>query len=485
MLKPLSPQDAQRLREFLGEANYTHEEFQSRQTLLEVPSIASHNLPFLLDGTREPSVLNLLLRWFYLGVPSEGELAASLIAGPALSLMLESGMLTRDGSVLAPVIMLTPCDGFLFAADTAARMALQAPDLVIWPNPTTRLLNQFTIRKPVRATLDLGTGCGIQAVLAANHSQLVTATDLNPRAAEFTLFNARLNGVENIECLAGDTFAPVRNRTFDLITANPPFFITPSSDQIYCENGMELDGYCRRVAREAPDHLNEGGYLQMVFECVQVRGQSWRNRVLEWIDGTGCDVWIFHSYARDALAYAWERIRQTVPAAEVEESLPHWMDYYRQRGVEEIHGGILAMRRRTGRNWVRIEDMPLDPNQPFGEAVGKAFASIDLLELHGSDEELLGARLRLCPDTQIDQRLRQSEGRWQAAGMTLRFTNGIPASMRLDPPVAEFLARLDGRRSLHELIQDLAQEARIDPQVVQRECLLVVRRLIERRFLDP
>ena len=35
---------------------------------------------------------------------------------------------------------------------------------------------------------------------------------------------------------------------------------------------MELDQYCRRVAREAPAHLKEGGYLQMVCEWVQIGG---------------------------------------------------------------------------------------------------------------------------------------------------------------------------------------------------------------------
>lgn len=485
VLDPLSAAGAQRLREFFREANFTHAEFENRRWLLDLPSRASGNLPFLLDRTREPSVSNLILRWFFLGVPATSKSVASLMPASILALLLECGMLIRDGAGLSPAVMLTPCDQCFFAADTTARMESHASDLVIWPNPTTRLLHQFTIRKPVRATLDLGTGCGIQAVFAANHSQRVTATDLNPRAAEFARFNARLNGVENIECLVGDTFAPVRNRTFDLVLANPPFFITPSSEKIYCENGMELDRYCRRVAREAAAHLNEDGYLQMMFECVQVRGQSWRDRVLEWIHGTGCDVWIFHSYARDVLAYARERIRQTTPALTVEESLPRWMDYYRQRGVEEIHGGILAMRRRTGLNWVRIEEMPLDPNQPFGEAVWQAFACIDFLELHGSDEELLKAHPRLSPDTQLDQQLRQSDGRWQGVGMTLRFTGGIPASMRLDPTVADFLAGLDGRRTLDELVRDLSQRVRADLEIVRPECLAVVRKLVERRFVLP
>jgi len=485
MLRPLSPAAAQRLREFFRDANYTHEEFESRRLLLELPSRNSGNLPLLLERTREPTIRNLLLRWFYLGEPADSGLAAELAPADVLTLLLECGMLTRDNGALSPAVMVTPCDEYLFAADTPARLAARSPDLVIWPNPTTRLLHQFTIRRPSRAMLDLGTGCGIQAVLAAHHSEQVTATDLNPRAETFARFNAWLNGVTNIECLTGDTFEPVADRRFDLIATNPPFFITPSADQIYCENGMELDQYCRRVVREVPIHLNEGGYLQMVCEWVQIRGQSWQDRIREWLEGTGCDAWVFRGYARDTAAYARERIRQTDPDGSSPQTFAHWMDYYRQRGVEEIQGGLLAMRRRSGHNWVRIEDMPLDPNQPFGEAVWQAFACIDLLELHGSDEELLGARLRLSPDTRLDQQSRQVDGGWRPVGLALRFTGGIPGSMRLDPPVADFIAALDGSRSLGDVIRDLTRKVSADPQVVQRECLAVVRRLAGQRFLWP
>jgi hypothetical protein len=69
--------------------------------------------------------------------------------------------------------------------------------------------------------------------------------------------------------------------------------------------------------------------------------------------------------------------------------------------------------------------------------------------------------------------------------MSLRFAAGIPASMRLDPPVAEFVARLDGGRTLGELVGDLAQQVRADPEVVRRECLAVVRMLVAGRFVLP
>ena len=482
MLQPPPPADAQRLREFLNEQGYNHAEFRKRSVSQEIPKRSAGNLPYLLDQVREPSTPNLLLRWFLLGVPAERETAAGLIPEPILKILEESGLLVREGGLLAPAVMLTPCAEYIFASDTAASLDAQFPGVVIWPNPTTRLLEQFTIRRPVAATLDLGAGCGIQAILAARHSTHVAATDLNPRAREFTAFNARLNGIENVECLTGDTFDTVRGRTFDLIVANPPFFITPSGDQMYCENSMELDAYCRRVVREAPGHLNDGGFLQMTLEWVQVHGETWQERIRGWFGGTGCDAWVFHHYARAAAAYARER-RDTTPAAHDAEMLARWIEYYRERGVEQVHGGILAMRRRAGRHWVRIEEVPVDPGEPFGEAVWQAFAGIDFLERHAAGEELLAARPRLSPAARLEQQLRQVDGRWQLEAVNLRLTAGIPASLRLEPAVADFVAGLDGRQTLGELATALAERVPADPAVVRAECMAVVRKLLERRFL--
>src|SRR5262249_44313091 len=155
-----------------------------------------------------------------------------------------------------------------------------------------------------RSTLDLGTGCGLQALEAATHSGVVVATDLNARAIEFASFSARLSGVENVEFAAGDAFEPVRGRKFDLIVANPAFFITPSKDHMFCDNNMDLDQFCRRLAREAPLHLNEGGYFQMICEWAQIEGETWQDRVTEWLQGRGCDAWVIKQTTTEVSAYA-------------------------------------------------------------------------------------------------------------------------------------------------------------------------------------
>jgi methylase of polypeptide subunit release factors len=485
MLTPLNA-NPKPLFDFFREAGFTHEQFKENPALRELPSRRLGNLQDLLERTSEPTAQHILLRWFFLGTALESATVPEVIPAPMVTLMLETGLLVREGDRLAPTVMLTPCDGFLFAADRAS--TLESPEssgMVLWPNPSTRLLQMFTIRRPSEATLDLGAGCGILAVLASGHSRQVVATDLNPRATEFARFNVWLNGVPNVECLTGDTFEPVQGRTFDLITSNPPFFVTPSTGQIYCENSMELDGYCRELVRAAPRHLNENGFLQITFEWVKVTGQSWQDRLKEWLEDSGCDAWVLRSYARTAAAYASERIGGIMPYSPLaaNQRFDEWMAYYRARGVEEIQGGILAMRRRSGKNWIRIEEVSnLDFREAFGDSVVDLFVNQDRLETDRSLEQMMAWKPRLPPDARIDQQLHLEAGEWRPSSMQLRRPGGLPSSLALDPLVVDFLRKCDGSRTLGELARDLAAAVKIDPEQVCQQCCAVTRKLVEHRL---
>jgi SAM-dependent methyltransferase len=375
-------------------------------------------------------------------------------------------------------------DGFLVASDHASAIDNKQVEMVLWPNPTSKFLSRFAVRRRSRLTLDLGTGSGILSLDASRYSDAVVATDLNPRAVSCALFNARLNGIENVEVLTGDCFAPVAGRRFDLILSNPPFFITPQGDYLFCENPMDLDGLCRRLVKEAPAYLNEGGHMQMLCEWAQIKGQPWEERIAEWLENTGCDAWVMKGLTQDPEEYAQHRIRETSqdPSQDAA-SYADYMNYYRHRGVEAIHDGLIVMRRRSGHNWVRIEEVPTTPHGDLGEMILSTFAAHDLMQQNGSDEQILALRPKLAPHVRLEQICVQHQGQWRAESLTLRLTSGFPFHMSLQPLVAEFLVSCDGTRTAEEAIQAFAVIANAPLDKVQNECLAMIRNLVERGFM--
>jgi len=354
---------------------------------------------------------------------------------------------------------------------------------VLWPNPTSKFLNRFAVRSHSSATLDLGAGGGILSLYAARHSDLVTATDLNPRAIVFAKFNMWLNGVENIEFLTGDCFAPVSGRKFDLILSNPPFFITPQTDYLFCDNPIDLDGLCRRLVKEAPAHLNEGGYMQMLCEWAQISGQPWEERVAEWLQNTGCDAWVMKGWTQNPAEYAQHRISETSSDSSKDAGqYEGYMEYYNRHGVEAIHDGLIVMRRRTGTNWVRIEEVPKIPTSDMGKVILASFAAHDLLEAVQEDAKLLAMSPQLVPNVRLEQICAQVDGRWQPEVFTLRLITGFPFNITVQPLAAEFLGALDGTRTAEEAIQSFAASANAPLETVRRECLAMIRKLIERGF---
>lgn len=488
MLKPPSLDQSGRLREFFEAAGYTEQGFVARFGTVEPPLPHLRSLPRLLDLTRDPDPLNTLARWFLAGLPVDAARARESTPEWFRGACLESGLLRPEGGTLVPTTLLVPSGKLLVAADLYQRLLSTTEfDHVLTINPAARLLLDFTIRRPARSTLDLCAGCGIQALAAAPHSEVVVAADLNPRATAFAAFNARLNGCENLEFLTGDGFAPVGARTFDLIVCNPPFILAPSRRYLYRDSDMDLDAFCRALVHRAPRHLEEGGYFQMIFEWAQIGGQTWQDRLAEWFEGTGCDVWLLKNYTQNPAWYAQVRLRETPlrsPEADAA-GYDEWMAYYRARRVEAMHGGLLAMRRRSGPNWLRIEELPENLHPPFGRSILRGFEARDVLEAHPTDEDLLAIALKLAPEVRLDQEYRLSEGRWTTLSIRLRLAEGLPWEMGVDGDVAQFLAGFDGTRTVRQLIDALASEVAVDPARVRTESLGVVRRMVGRGILLP
>jgi len=79
----------------------------------------------------------------------------------------------------------------------------------------------------------------------------VVATDVNQRALAFTAINAALNGLDNVETRLGSLFEPVKGETFDLITCNAPYVVSPEDRWQYRDAaGFEADQLSQTVVTQ-------------------------------------------------------------------------------------------------------------------------------------------------------------------------------------------------------------------------------------------
>jgi release factor glutamine methyltransferase len=136
------------------------------------------------------------------------------------------------------------------------------------PKAGSRLFCRHVRVRPGDRVLEIGTGMGLAAVMAARAGARVVATDVVEAAVQCARANAVLNGVaERVDVRLGDGFEPVRGLTFDLICTSPPQMPTPPererADATAAADNGGRDGWrlLDRVIAGAPAHLNPGGRL--------------------------------------------------------------------------------------------------------------------------------------------------------------------------------------------------------------------------------
>jgi release factor glutamine methyltransferase len=116
--------------------------------------------------------------------------------------------------------------------------------------------------------LDVGTGCGILGIIAAEKASKVVAVDVNPYAVRCARENAELNGVsDRLLCVQGDLFTPIKiGEMFDLVLFNAPYLPSQSiEDKSWLVRAWSGGVTGRQVIdsfiREALKYLKRDGHI--------------------------------------------------------------------------------------------------------------------------------------------------------------------------------------------------------------------------------
>jgi len=156
-------------------------------------------------------------------------------------------------------------------------MLLLRPPGVYPPQHDTWLLADVfraEVRKPGQHVLDICTGTGALAVVAAlQGAASVTVVDVSRRALTAAWLNARARGLR-VCARRGDLVAPVSDQRFDVILSNPPY-VCAESDHLPThgqarawDGGVDGRAVLDRVCAEAPKVLAPGGTLLIVHSAL-------------------------------------------------------------------------------------------------------------------------------------------------------------------------------------------------------------------------
>lgn len=463
-------------------------------------------------GNRVPAVRALagddsaratLAALFVLGMPVRVEEVERALPALGVAGAVELGLVRVDGAVCAGLCDLRPYD-FLDAqgagswwiasdlGEIATGRALRT-DHVLGVGGASLTLAGLLIPDPVPSVLDLGTGCGIQAMHVSRWAGRVVATDISERALEFARLNAALNGIANIEFRLGSLFEPVAGERFDRIVSNPPFVITPRATGVpeyeYRDGGMIGDALVEAVVAGARDHLVDGGIAQLLGNWEYRAdppgvGTDGLQRAAGWADAAGLDAWIIERERQDPAQYAetWIRDGGTRPGSDDFDRLcGAWLDDFAVRGVTGVGFGYMLLRRReagTAPRLRRVErlDAPLGRGAvALGGHLATALAAADW-QAARDDDEVLAARLTVAPD--VTEERSHWPGEPDPSVLLLRQGAGFRRELRVGTELAAIVGACDGELSLGAIVVAVAELLEVDLDELRRATVAEVRELL-------
>lgn len=485
----LEPHFIKGVRDALLSAGYEEETVLRYLDAEESITVSNRQMPRLLKMTNRGTPLDAFLRLFFFCVAVDFSLVRKAVAPMTVESWRDGGLLETDGDTVISPMRLAPTGKLWVVFDPSPRLTGRAAgsDHVHGVGYTSINLINATMRRHFRTVLDLGTGCGIQGLLCSDHSDQVISTDINSRALNIAAFNAAINRIENIEFRKGNLFEPIRENRFDLIIMNPPFVISPDSLFSYRDNSRDGDGFVKELIQAAPDHLNEGGFFQMIAQWAHLGQSTWQDRLSGWFEGTECDAWALKIATQSPSAYAINWIAETEDhdSSGYVEQWNRWTDFYEKNKIEAVSTGIINLRRRISgpyRYWFHEDADRVD--ESAGEDIFRFFELKDFLA-GTSNEELLETPLKISADVRLDHFSRSNGEGWHPDRVILRRTKGVHYAGNLDGRMTGVLGLCNGQRTLAELTEILAKSLGVKRGRIADSFLSIIRGFIERGYLLP
>jgi carbamoyltransferase len=329
----------------------------------------------------QPDNLSTLILLFLLQGKVEHETAESVLSSELLEQLLNRGLLVKSkNGIVASTVSIYPCRGCYFVTDhhfrppsVRPRTAPRQP--VMHFGNDTYILGYVAPKPPPGSrVLDLCTGSGAHAILAAAHTpgSRVTGVDLNPRAIKFAKLNAAINGVSSrCDFRYGSLYEPLsvsadgdEPERFDLIVANPPFNPSPREGKarVLCQDGGPAgDEIVGSLLSGLVERLKPNGAGVVLSMFSDQKRRPHEAKIKQWIGSrTPVDILWLKIYTMDpeelVSALTWQFFEDDF--AGYSNRYREWLANLKSVEVTNLTYGLLVVRRSDVSNF-RMGVLPL------------------------------------------------------------------------------------------------------------------------------
>ncbi len=404
-------------------------------------------------ASRDAGDLGTLIRLFLLGDPEPEQAIRSALGPVDLADAVANEVLTADGRAGLDIRPYEENWWVVADLDADQRGGAVPEDHVLGVGHASISLARATARRPVGTLLDVGTGCGVQALHASTHASRITATDLSDRALALARGTFLLNELD-VELLSGPWFDPVAGRRFDQIVCNPPFVVGPARvDYTYRDSGLAGDSASALVIGRMPGLLAEGGVGQLLASWLHRDGEDWAERVTSWLP-PGVDAWFVQRDVADPGLYVgtWLRDAGIDPrSAEGREKAAAWLDWFAANDVEGVGFGYVTLRRADVADpEIVCEDLRHAYDDPLGPESSRWLDNVAWLRANG--DELTSTRFTVPPSVVLEEVSSPGDEGWEPVVRWLHRMDGPGWQHEIDEPTARLLAGCRGALPLSDLL---------------------------------
>lgn len=461
-----SPETLSALAEALRRHDYTE---ARAAAALDLPHLGhffeqAHSL-YRYSVLRADPALADLVRLFLINDPiPTGEAVALLGQDLTVGLVRGAMLAVADEGYVRSRYIVSPIDGAWIITDR--RVAGGKNRIMPLGHDTYNLVTQ-TQHRPGGTVLDIGTGSGVQGVLAARWASRVLSVDINPRALDFARMNAHLNGVyERMEFKLGSLYDPAEGERFDVLLANPPFVPHPEYDVLFRDGGVQGEDILHVIIRDAPAHLKPGGLLQIMTEIIYHDEAHAGDKARAWA-ADGLRGVIFEQDDDFLDIYAQEHVYRAFDAEDTNTTLAQQTAEYQKFldsvGIHKITHATLHLELDTPaegvaadqRRPVAVTDVA-DLRSVSREQVAAALRAVAATKEPGWLSDALDTRATFDPALRVVASWSPADG--AALATRVEFEAGCPwRSAEIEPLGAELLRRLATTETVGQWLEAAAE----------------------------